>query len=182
MKAEALALATGNPAKAAALKRVAAVCGVRCALRVKTAAREAGPTLADNAREKALAASRTVPGALTLASDGGVEIPALGQRWDPLRTNRFVEGDPWVKAHALLELMSGLAGDARTAAWTEALSVALDGRSLASWTVRGPACFVARRVPAHVGALWVDALLERCRPGPDHWRQLAERFARWWNE
>jgi inosine/xanthosine triphosphate pyrophosphatase family protein len=176
-----LVIAGANPANAAALKRVAAIARVRCARRIHPAVDEAGPTFADNAREKALAASRLAPGALALASDGGLEIPALGARWDPLRTSRFTShAGPREKALALIELTTDLSADARSARWTEALAVALDGRVLASWTEHGPRCFIAARVPQRVGSFWVDGLLERYEDGPGHWDLLRMRFAEFW--
>jgi len=176
-----LVIAGANPAKAAALKRVAAVLRVRCARRVRVHVDETGATFADNAREKALAASRTAPGALALASDGGLEIPALGARWDPLRTARIdADPDPRVKARRLIKLMEDVRGQARTARWVEALAVALDGRLLAIWTEHGPDCLVATSLPATVGPLWVDALLERCHGKSGHWDRLARRFSEFW--
>ncbi len=173
-----LVIAGTNPAKAAALKRVAAILRIRCARRVHAPVGEAGPTFADNACEKAIAASRAAPGALALASDGGLEIPALGARWDPLRTARFApDADPRVKARRLIELTKDLHAEARSARWTEALAVALDGRVLASWTERGPRCVIANDVPQIVGPFWVDGLLERCEDRPGHWDRLVERFA-----
>jgi inosine/xanthosine triphosphate pyrophosphatase family protein len=173
-----LAIAGSNPAKAAALKRVASILRIRCARRVLAPTAELGPTFEDNAREKALAASHVAPGALTLASDGGLEIPALGTAWNPLRTARFEEGaDPLTKARQLLRLMRGLSGDDRGVRWTEALAVARDGSVLASWTANGPLCYVSVAPPPKAGPFWVDGLLERCERKPGHWQLLAERFA-----
>jgi inosine/xanthosine triphosphate pyrophosphatase family protein len=173
-----LAIAGSNPAKAAALKRVASILRIRCARRILAPTEELGPTFEDNAREKALAASHAAPGALTLASDGGLEIPALGAAWNPLRTARFAEGtDPLTKAERLLRLMRGLRGDDRSARWTEALAIATDGSVLASWTANGPRCYVKTTAPPNAGPFWVDGLLERCERKPGHWQLLAERFA-----
>jgi inosine/xanthosine triphosphate pyrophosphatase family protein len=160
------------------LKRVAAILRIRCARRIHAPVDETGPTFADNACGKAVAASRAAPGALALASDGGLEIPALGARWDPLRTARFaVDADPRAKARRLIELTKGLQADARAARWTEALAVARDGSVLATWTEHGPRCFIASDVPQIVGPFWVDGLLERCASEPGHWDRLIERFA-----
>lgn len=173
-----LVLAGGNPAKAAALKRVASVLGVRCGRRVRVDVDECGPTFADNARLKAIAASQSFVRAIALASDGGLEIPSLGARWDPLRTSRFAPGDdPAEKARRLLDLLADSKGEARVARWTEALAVARDGRALASWTVAGPRRIIAASVPRNVGPFWVDSILRLDEPGPSHWVLLAERFA-----
>ncbi len=175
-----LAIATGNPAKAAALKRVVAACGVRCAERVDVAVDERGPELLDNAREKAVAASRLRPAALAIGSDGGLVLPGLGARWDPLFTSRFASGGPREKARALIVLMDGLHGDARLGWWSEAVAVSTGGVVLAAWTARGPSARIVSQLPARIGPMWVDALIERGAPGADHWDILQERFAQWW--
>ena len=160
------------------MKRVAAPLCVRCAARCAVDVEENGATFADNAGQKAAAASRVAPRALALASDGGLEIPALGDAWDPLRTNRFAPGDATAsKAQQLLALMAPLRGAERAAQWVEALAVARAGRVLATWTERGPRCRVASAAPHDVGPLWVDGLLERCEGGPTHWDKLALRFS-----
>ena len=175
-----LVLATGNVEKAAALKRVVSVCGIETVSMADPQTQEEGPEFVDNARAKTLLVSPSKPGALTIGSDGGLTIPALGRRWDPMRTSRFAPGGPWEKACALLELMSDLHGAARAAMWTEALAVAQNGVLLASWTARGPLCIVRTQVPSQIGPFWVDALLERRGHEPGHWRQLEARFAAWW--
>jgi inosine/xanthosine triphosphate pyrophosphatase family protein len=173
-----LVLAGGNPAKAAALKRVASILGVRCGRRVRVEVDESGPTFADNARVKAIAASQSFARALALASDGGLEIPSLGARWDPLHTSRFAPGaEPADKAQRLLDLLAESKGEARVARWTEALAIARDGRALASWTVAGPRRIVAASVPRKVGPFWVDSILQLDEQGPSHWELLAARFA-----
>jgi len=173
-----LAIAGANPAKAAALKRVAAALRIRCARRIRVDVDEDGPTFADNARDKALAASALAPGALVMASDGGLEIPALRDRWDPLRTSRFAgEAPPLTKARRLIELAGELPVEARVARWTEALALAVDGRVIACWTQSGPQRRMAASVPETVGAFWVDALLEQTDRAPGHWELLRRRFA-----
>ena len=49
---------------------------------------EDGADFAANAAQKAQAWSTAAGGTLTLASDGGMAIPALGPAWDALRTRR----------------------------------------------------------------------------------------------
>lgn len=177
MRVTYLVIAGANPAKAAALKRVTAILRIRCARRVSPAVAECGPTFAENARAKALAASHAAPGSLVVASDGGLEIPALGARWNPLMTARFsAGGDPRSKASCLLDLTKDLEAADRGARWKEALALAQDGRILADWTELGPQCRLATIVPPRVGAFWVDALLERCGSEPTHWQLLADRF------
>jgi inosine/xanthosine triphosphate pyrophosphatase family protein len=176
-----IAIAGANPAKAASLLHIASVLGVRCARRVAVDVDEDGPTFADNARAKAVAASRAPGIAFALASDGGIEIPALGPGWDPLRTSRFAgRADPREKARRLLARLEGLTGDARRARWTEALAIARDGEALAVWTERGPERTIGDRLPATVGPFWVDALLGPADDPRDHWAKLRERLAAFW--
>jgi hypothetical protein len=95
-----------------------------------------------------------------------------------LRTARFTPAaDPREKALALIELAKDLRADARSARWIEALAVARDGRVLASWTERGPRCFVALSPPQSASRFWVDGLLERCEDAPGHWDRLVDRFS-----
>lgn len=136
--AQPLLLATSNPAKAAKLRWLLE--GLPFALEDLTAhpaialPDETGGSFADNARLKAQAASSAF-GGLALASDGGVEIPALGERWEPLRTGRAAgpNATDADKAHHLLALMRGLTGAARTVQWSEAVALAAGGETIALW-------------------------------------------------
>lgn len=177
MRVASIVVASSNPEKAAALERVAALAGAADVRRLGVTVDERGTTFADNAREKARAASLAAPSALALASDGGLKIPALGARWDPLRTARSSpREESRAKAASLLRLMRDLHGDRRAAQWVEALAVAYDGSILATWTERGRRSFVRETPPSAVGPLWVDALLVPAETGPDHWELLARRF------
>lgn len=173
-----IALATANPAKAAALQRVAACLRDALFEQIAVEADERGPTFADNAACKALAGSVAAAHAVILASDGGLEIPALGPAWNALETSRFAaRHSPAEKVAALLKMLEGLDGNRRTARWVESLAVAADGRLLAVWTVRGPQARLRRAPLAPVTAFWVDALLDPIETAPDHWKQLAASFA-----
>src|SRR5436305_13496014 len=88
-----LLLATTNPAKLVQLRGL--VEGLP--LRVITPAdlpgiapsiEEDGPDFAANAAQKARGWSVAAGGILAVASDGGLETPALGERWTALRTRR----------------------------------------------------------------------------------------------
>jgi inosine/xanthosine triphosphate pyrophosphatase family protein len=168
-------IVTGNPAKAAALKRVASALDLRCIEVVRVAVDERGESFAENAALKALTGSVARPGSLALASDGGLVIPGLGARWHPLRTARFA-GDvaPALKAEALLAL---LAGSDRRARWEEGVALARDGALLASWTEPGRWSHVAEHADLSRAPFWVDALLVPDGPGADHWERLTSRFA-----
>ena len=77
---------------------------------------ESGQDVTAVAAAKALAWSRALaerdPDALVAASDGGLLIPALGERWNPLHTRRFAGdyADDRARADALLALAADLEG------------------------------------------------------------------------
>lgn len=75
---------------------------------------EDGDTLIDNARKKAVEISKHTD-MYVLTSDGGVDIPGLKDKWDILRNQRIVGHDNSddVKVRKVLDLMTGLKGDAR---------------------------------------------------------------------
>ena len=119
---------------------------------------EDGATHEENARIKAESWSRaaSMP---ALATDGGLDIPALGGRWESLLTHRFAgdEADDAARLERLLDLMAPLSGSQRTASWVEAVAVAENGSTLASWSVEGATGILADssgRGPA-VPGFWV---------------------------
>jgi XTP/dITP diphosphohydrolase len=94
---------------------------------------------AANAAQKATVWSTAAGGMLTLASDGGMSIPALGDRWNALRTRRqagpaATDAD---RIRHLLDLMHGLRGDERRVAWHEAIALARAGDVLGVWVEEG---------------------------------------------
>ena len=141
MSTRELLLATTNRAKADQLAWVFADSG----LPVRTLPPDAGPgpaeqgrTFAENAEAKARYWSERYA-CLAAASDGGLVIPALGDRWDALRTARAagpLAGDV-DRAEHLLRLAQGLTGAEREVFWLEALAIGRDGQLLASWSARG---------------------------------------------
>jgi inosine/xanthosine triphosphate pyrophosphatase family protein len=94
---------------------------------------------AANAAQKATVWSKAAGGMLTLASDGGMSIPALGDRWNALRTRR--QAGPAAtdddRIHHLLDLMHGLRGDERRVVWHEAIALARAGEVLGVWAEEG---------------------------------------------
>lgn len=110
---------------------------------------EDGESFAENAGRKAATWSAAAGGMLTLASDGGLEIPALGERWQALRTRRNAgEGaDDAARIRHLLELMRGLHGEERRARWHEALALAQGGAALHVWTASGDGGLIAEQAP-----------------------------------
>ena len=168
-----LLLATTNPAKQARLAWL--VRGLP--LRLLTPAQagvhveieEEGQTHRAIAEAKAIAWSSAVAG-LALASDGGIDIPALGPRWEARLTRRAAgaAATDEQRARHLLALMVGLTGEQRAAQWREAVARADRGRLLGSWEAAGrepmriaeQADF--RGVPA---GFWVPSVLEFPRLG-----------------
>jgi len=64
-----------------------------------------------------------------LASDGGVDIPSLGDKWDILRNERTVghNNDDLTKALKVLDLMDGIKNEGRKVEYHLALALALRG-------------------------------------------------------
>jgi inosine/xanthosine triphosphate pyrophosphatase family protein len=138
-----LLLATGNPGKLERLRWVVADLPFRVRTLadvqgVAPAIDEDGADFAANAAQKAVAWS-AASGLLTLASDGGLDIPALGARWTALRTRRNAgpAADDAARIRHLLSLMEGLHGPARHAIWHEAVALADHGTLLRTWSARG---------------------------------------------
>lgn len=90
-------------------------------------------TLRKNAEKKAIEISKHTTW-YVLASDGGVDIPGLGNKWDILRNQRIVGENKTdlEKAKKLLSLMKGLKGEERKAFYRLALALALKGEII--WT------------------------------------------------
>ncbi len=88
-------------------------------------------SLKENAEKKAVEISKKT-NFLTLASDGGVTIPALGEKWDFLRSQRMVgeEKSDLEKSKTLLEMMKDLEREERKIENYLALAVAKNGKLL----------------------------------------------------
>ena len=195
-----LVAATANPAKVAELRRVV---GSLAAVSpppddISPQIEESGSTVEAVAEAKATAWSRTLDsGALVVATDGGLLIPALGASWDPVRTRRFAPAaaSDDERAAALLNLAAHLDGEERRIGWREAMAVARDGDVLVTWSAEGPPGFLAETVDAAAIAagagFWVPAiwrcpefggrLLAYLSPAEratrrDHWTVLGERL------
>jgi inosine/xanthosine triphosphate pyrophosphatase family protein len=189
-----LIAATRNRAKTAQLARlVAGLADVEPLPAVGEDPAEDGESFEEIAIAKAAAwSARLDRGELVVATDGGLLIPALGDRWDPVRTRRFAGGtSDLARAEALLELTHDLTGEQRRILWQEALAVARDGAVLASWVATSKPGLLAQNVdPAAIAAgqgFWVPALWicpecggrrltelspEELAARPDHWRRL----------
>lgn len=92
---------------------------------------EDGISLVENAQKKALEISKHT-NMYVLTSDGGVDIPSLGDRWDLLRNQRIVghDNDDLTKAMKVLDLMKDIKGDGRKVEYHLALALAKEGKIL----------------------------------------------------
>ncbi|MBI4308402.1 MAG: hypothetical protein HY684_06315 [Chloroflexi bacterium] len=194
-------LATTNPAKVA--KLTWALDGLGLSLRTlrdlspALEPSETGATHEENAAIKAAHWSR-LEGCLAIASDGGVRIPALGERWNALQTRRAVgeHTSDEERIQRLLELMRLYRGEERRVRWTEALAVAEAGRTLASWQADGDEGYLAegfdptrRRIPGfwvaslfhypQYGKCYAELSPEELAQVDTSWRALKERVQAW---
>lgn len=89
---------------------------------------ENGLSLSENAQKKAVEISKYTD-MYVLASDGGVDIPSLGDKWDILRNERTVghNNDDLTKALKVLDLMDGIKNEGRKVEYHLALALALRG-------------------------------------------------------
>ena len=115
-----------------------------------------------NAVEKAVCWSRPHP-TLTVGSDGGLRIPALGMDWNSLLTRRAtgIDVSAEERANRLLKRMHGLDRDQRRCYWTEALALAKGGTVLSAWEASGMEGFISTDfVPSPSGTdeFWVEGL------------------------
>ena len=99
---------------------------------------EYGSTHLGTAISKAVDWSRSVE-ILTVASDGGVKIPVLGEHWTSLFTHRatgFNVNDE-DRAATLMKLLNPVPEADRNAYWVESVAVAKTGQLIAAWEVTG---------------------------------------------
>ena len=159
---------------------------------------ETGDTHLSIASAKALDWSRA--GAmLAVASDGGLQVPALGTGWDSRYTHRFAGPDAGdaQRLERLLELMRPFRGEDRLATWVEALAVADNGRLLVSWELQGATGVIANHAsaPLRTSGFWAFSVWrfpkfdktyyqlspEELEAIGDHWvrlRRLVQGFLR----
>lgn len=98
---------------------------------------ETGNTFQENAEIKALAFSNVYNG-YTIATDGGIDIPALDS-WNGLYTKRFAgeNVDDFFRMDSILEKMKFKKNEEREMVWREAVVIALNGEIIHSETVDG---------------------------------------------
>jgi XTP/dITP diphosphohydrolase len=193
-------LATGNPAKQQTLRwlleglPLSPVTPRELGLDLEP--KEEGETHEAIARWKVQEWSRAAS-MLAIGSDGGLVIPALGQRWESRFTHRFAgpAADDAERLRQLLELMQPYQGQQREASWVEALAIADRGRVLASWELKGSEGVIAESPgdSPQVPGFWVFSVWQFLQLGKtynqlspqekealdDHWtrlRQLVQDF------
>ena len=197
-------LATGNPAKQDALRQLLAglplspVTPADLGLAAFDPA-ETGATHRRIAADKAAQWSNQTD-MLTIATDGGLVVPALGDNWESRYTRRFAgpAADDAERRRRLLELLQPYSGPQRQASWVEALAIARHGQILHSWELAGGSGVIAREAepgPQPPG-FWVFPLWyfpqygkyynqltagEKAALG-DHWAGLRERVREWVQE
>lgn len=203
MKQLPILLATTNQDKQRELRRLVeglALSPVTPAeLGLDSAPEEDEETHLEIARQKACQWSQTAS-TLAMASDGGLVLPALGDRWESLFTHRFAgePADDQTRVQRLLELMLPYRGTRREASWIEALAIADRGRLLASWELTGATGIIAEDATELLpdgSGFWVFSLWEFPQYGKrynqlstaqrealnDHWlalRGLVQRYFR----
>ncbi len=123
---------------------------------------ESGSTHREVAAQKALHYSRHTP-ALVIASDGGISVPALADRWESLRTRRAAGAAATDQARAdyLLALAHDLVGEQRAVERIEAIALARQDQLLAAWEAARPlGRLVERYDPTHIaGGFWLPAVI-----------------------
>ena len=176
-----LVLATRNRAKAAQLRELLE--GLEMELSDGVSFPEAPDVEEEGGSHLGIAIGKAVTwsralGALVVASDGGLSIPALGDGWSSLITRRGTGTDvpDEERARRLLRRMRDLEGERRACWWTEAVAVARSGELLGAWEANGLEGYIAHDfVPPErgtdgfwVGGLWVT------RDGTRRWALSTE--------
>jgi XTP/dITP diphosphohydrolase len=163
---EPILIATGNAAKQAKLRWLIDGLGFEIVtpadLHLQVEVDESDPTHREVAEAKARAWSAQAQ-MLTIASDGGARVAALGSRWSSLFTRRAAGPgvDDVARADHLLSLMQGMTGADRSVAWVEGVAVARDGMLVDSWEAEGSiGSIVDVYDPSKIGnGFWFPALI-----------------------
>ena len=175
-----LLLATLSPDKQRRLRWI--VAGLPFRIFTPTAADAAGAPAERGATHRDIAAQKAAwwsgrRACLALASDGGVEIPALGAEWRSVRTRRASGASTDAERVAdLLRRLAGAEGEERSAWWIEALALAHRGALVDAWEARGPRLQVREQEAGArpEGGFWLETLLA----DPASGRALATMSAR----
>lgn len=158
-------LATNNPSKKEVLKRSLDGFGFEffspTEIDKKIDVVEDGKNFKENAEKKALTWS-TLTGEMTIASDGGVDIPVLGENWNQMLTHRFAgqEATDQDRVKALLEIMKQYKDEDRRVYWSEAVALAKQSHLIKSWQASGEKGYLADDYdPAKIKEGWWTASL-----------------------
>lgn len=169
-----LTLATFNPAKTARLRSLCDGLPVQIHEPDLTLPilDETSATHLGNAVAKAIACSHAMGGA-TLASDGGLVIPVLGDRWESTLTHRATGQNVTdaERARRLLARMRNIAAPQREAYWTEAIAVARDGKLVCAWETDGMLGRIGdefKQNPTAPEGFWADGVWET-QEGKKRW-------------
>ena len=154
---------------------------------------EDNDTHESNAAGKATIWSEIYDG-VAIASDGGFNIPVLGNFWNSLHTRRFSEGSDVSRANGLTTLTASLEGEDRRAYWVEALAVAGRGTLHRTFTACSGVGYVAHRVREDliangfwVGSVWYfpefgkyypELSLQELERFGDHWINLHRQIVK----
>lgn len=149
---------------------------------------EDGASHREVASAKALAWANAAD-CLAIASDGGLDIPALGPNWNSLFTKRAAGDVPDDQARAdhLVGLMRGKPVNEREAFKREAVAVARPGRTLGVWVAGGSVGRVVESYdPSKIkDGFWLPAILWDTRFGKivaDLTPEESEQTENGWNE
>lgn len=135
-------LATTNPHKVQKLSRIVRGYFEPVKLTdtsISSELQEEGENFESIATEKAVVFSKRYDG-YAVATDGGIDIPALGDGWNKLFTQRFINrGDAtdFDRLDAIIKLMKDKRGSDRKMIWREAAAIAYKGKLLFSLEVDG---------------------------------------------
>jgi len=105
-------------------------------------------TLKNNAEKKAVGISK-LTNYHVIASDGGVDIPGLGKKWDILKNQRTVGEDKTdlEKANKLLNIIKGLKKEKRKAIYYLSLALAKNGELIWSTEQIYDKGYIAEELP-----------------------------------
>lgn len=122
---------------------------------------ETGGSFEDNARLKAVAHSQIFD-EWVISTDGGLEIPVLGERWNKLLTGRFAgnNASDIDKITALIQLVKNYKREERLCYFTEAVAVARHGKIAACWSVKSSPGYIADtwRYDPRLRGMWIESV------------------------
>lgn len=135
-----IVFATSNEGKMKEIREILSNCGFEI-LSMKeagicTEAEETGDTFEENARIKAACAAKQLPEDIVMADDSGLEIDYLNKEPGIYSARYLGEDTPYeIKNRALLDRLTGVEKDQRTARFVSAIAASVPGKGI--FTVRG---------------------------------------------